>query len=181
MDEHSARGRLTQLWDEHHRAVVSFARRRMPTDAVDDVVSETFLVAWRRLEDVPVDARGWLLGVTRNVIATHTRTYGRWRAVAVKVALEPQVHAGAAEDHTIELMRLTQAWQRLTHGEREVLALTLWDGLSGQEAADVLGCRRSTYSVRLSRARRHFLDLLRDEPEPRTNPATPLYHPRSTP
>jgi RNA polymerase sigma-70 factor (ECF subfamily) len=34
-----------------------------------DVVAETFLVAWRRLDDVPADPLPWLYGVARRVLA----------------------------------------------------------------------------------------------------------------
>jgi DNA-directed RNA polymerase specialized sigma24 family protein len=45
--------RFEQIYEEHHDAVRAFVRRRAPESVVDDVVSETFLVCWRRLERVP--------------------------------------------------------------------------------------------------------------------------------
>lgn len=166
MDERQARERMTRLWVEHRGAVVAFVRRRVPNEAVDDVVSETFLVAWRRLEDVPDDARGWLLTVARNVIATHRRTHGRRKALATKVALQPPRAPALTDESAVEYVLLVQAWRRLSDGEREVLALAAWDGLTAVQAAQVLGCRRSTYSVRLSRARKRLLHLLGDVPDP---------------
>src|SRR3954454_9333069 len=58
--------RFNGLFDAHYSAVRAYAWRRDPSNA-DDVVAETFLVAWRRLDDVPADALPWLIGVARNV------------------------------------------------------------------------------------------------------------------
>src|SRR2546423_7741391 len=58
--------RFNRLYEEHFEAVRRYVWRREPSIA-DDVVAETFLVAWRRLDDLPVSARPWLIGVARNV------------------------------------------------------------------------------------------------------------------
>jgi RNA polymerase sigma-70 factor (ECF subfamily) len=57
--------------------VHAFARRRVAAEAVDDVVSEAFTVAWRRLDDIPDDPLPWLLGVARNVVGTARRGEAR--------------------------------------------------------------------------------------------------------
>src|SRR4051812_46392002 len=72
--------RFERLYDEHLEAVRRYVWRRDPSIA-DDVVAETFLVAWRRLDDVPESARPWLIGVARNVRLNLRR--GRQRQEAV--------------------------------------------------------------------------------------------------
>lgn len=69
---------------------------------------------------------------------------------------------------------LLRAWRRLNDGEREVLSLVAWDGLSVREAAIVLGCQPGTYRVRLLRARRHLLHILEHIPLTDFIPAVPL-------
>ncbi len=68
----AARARFEGLFRDHHVAVVAYVRRRAPQDAVDDIVGETFLVAWRRLDCVPGEELPWLLAVARNVRGAHT-------------------------------------------------------------------------------------------------------------
>jgi RNA polymerase sigma factor (sigma-70 family) len=160
LDQGDAADRLTRLWVANHEDVTRFVARRLDSALVDDAVSETFLVAWRRLEDVPDDARPWLFGVARNVVATRTRSEGRWRALGVRMARQPVEVSPSADDVAIDRLELEQAWLRLTAGEREVIALVAWDGLTTEQAARVLGLRPSTFSVRLTRARRHLLEVL---------------------
>ena len=65
--------RFRAAYDEHVRAVAAFALRRVPTAAdAEDIVSETFLVAWRRFDEAPGDLRPWLFGVARRCCATTT-------------------------------------------------------------------------------------------------------------
>jgi RNA polymerase sigma factor (sigma-70 family) len=157
VDDAEARQRLTRLWVDHHQDVVRFVARRAAPELVDDVVSETFLVAWRRVDDVPVDAKPWLYGVARNALATHVRTHGRWRALGVRLVQEPAPTMHGADDVAIDRTDLARAWELLSDGDREVIALVAWDGLSAMQAAAVLGCRPSTFSVRLTRARKRLL------------------------
>ena len=151
--------RLTDLWVTHHSAILAYARRRIDDAGAQEVASETFAVAWRRLEDVPRDARPWLFTVARNVLMTHQRTSGRWMSLARHLATLPICDAASAEDEGGTRVDWMRAWALLDEGEREVLALVGWDGLSASEAAKVLGMSRAALSMRLTRARRHFAAL----------------------
>ncbi|WHP17872.1 RNA polymerase sigma factor [Cellulomonas sp. ES6] len=77
--------RFAALFERTHRPLLAYALRRVsdPADAAD-VVAETFLVAWRRLDDVPAGeaARPWLFGVARRVLANHYRGERRRDALA---------------------------------------------------------------------------------------------------
>ena len=81
----AARARFEGLFRDHHVAVVGYVRRRAPQEAVDDIVGETFLVAWRRLDCVPDEELPWLLAVARNVLATQRRGAGRRRALTLRL------------------------------------------------------------------------------------------------
>jgi RNA polymerase sigma factor (sigma-70 family) len=146
--------RFERLFREHYAAVRGYALRRTVRDAVPDVVSETFLVAWRRLDDVPDDALPWLYGVARRVLANQRRSAGR------STALERRLEATAPPEGTndpaeslgdAELVRA--ALRRLTEPYREALMLVAWHGLSGARAARAAGCSRPAFGVRLHRAR----------------------------
>ncbi len=157
MDDADARALLTRLWVDHHEPVARFVARRAMPELVDDVVSETFLVAWRKVEDVPAEPRPWLFGVARNVLSTHLRTHGRWRALGTRLEQEPEPGREGTADVAADRTDLRRAWDLLSAADREVIALVAWDGLTTVEAARVLGVRATTFSVRLTRARKRLL------------------------
>jgi RNA polymerase sigma-70 factor (ECF subfamily) len=74
--EQSAERRFQEFYRAHEAAVLAYARRRAPAIA-EDVVAETFLVCWRRLDDVPANALPWLYAVARNVLANERRKQAR--------------------------------------------------------------------------------------------------------
>lgn len=158
--------RFEALYWRHHRDLAAFIRRRVPLDAVEDVLAETFVVAWRRLEDIPVEERAWLFGVARNVIRNSYRTEARQRALHVRVAdhaatgADTPVEGGEFDDAIASRADLANAWNQLSETEQEVIALVAWDGLTNIEGAAVLGVTTSAFAVRLFRARRRLLHLL---------------------
>lgn len=164
-------GRFERLFREQHAAVVAYVRRRVPEEAVDDVVEETFLVAWRRLDRVPAAERAWLLGVARNVIATQRRGAGRRQALALRLGQmtsgRPVAHTQPEPPQALD-PRLAGALDKLSDKDREALTLIAWDGLEPSQAALVLGDSPGAFRVRLHRARRRLRRLLEERP-PRTN------------
>lgn len=123
------------------------------------MVAEVFLVAWRRLEDLPEDPLPWLLGVTRRVLANRRR--GEVRRSAMHNRLMADAYR-AAQTRPLEATDgvVAAALARLDERDREVLLLTAWEGLGHADAARVLGIRTGTLTVRLHRARRRFARLL---------------------
>lgn len=150
--------RFERLWSEHSSAVLRYALRRVPSSSVDDVVAETFIVAWRRLADVPEPALPWLLGVARGVAANQMRSLNRQTALAIRLASQPasatQMTSPALTDG------VTAALDTLSDDDRELLTLIAWDGLEPREAAQVLGCASATVRVRLHRARARLREAL---------------------
>jgi RNA polymerase sigma-70 factor (ECF subfamily) len=150
-----AEERFEEVFRRHHRAVVAYARRRVPSDTADDVVANTFLVAWRRVEEIPADSLPWLLAVARNVIATQQR--GSQRRGALRRRLE---HAEAATARTSAsdepAGRVASALGRLPANDREAITLIAWDGLRPAQAAAVLGQSPASFRVRLHRAKRRL-------------------------
>jgi RNA polymerase sigma-70 factor (ECF subfamily) len=145
--------RFRVLFDEHRRTVLGYALRRTdePADAAD-VLAETFLVAWRRIGDVPAgdDARPWLLGVARRVLANHRR--GTRRRLGLAERLGRQLDVAVPPPEPME-PALARALQRLSEGDREILLLSAWEGLEPSEIAAVTGQRAVTVRSRLHRAR----------------------------
>jgi len=138
------------LFRSHAADVLAYALRRTDAASAEDVVSEVFLVAGRRLDTIPEQhALLWLYGVARRVLANQRR--GERRRVALTSALgrlqrdsvdEPGRGAG-----------LLEALAALRPADREALMLVAWEGLDAGHAAVVLGCSAEAMYVRLHRAR----------------------------
>lgn len=151
--------RFTRLYDAHHRRVYAYAVSRAGRQLADEVVSETFLVAWRRLADIPAAELPWLLGVARNVLRDQFRADTRRRSLDAELrswAEAVGTHAGDVADDVADRAEILNALTSLSEDDRELLTLVAWDGLTSREAARVVGCSAATYSVRLHRARRRL-------------------------
>ena len=173
------RDRFRVLYGENAPALLGYALRRVRTAAdAADVVAETFLVAWRRLDDVPPgrQARPWLFGVSRRVMANQRRGALRRSALADKLRrdLVQQVRLDepvGREDPAPPMAALQAALERLPEDDRELLRLTTWEGLSPTELATVLGIPAATVRTRLHRARRRLRQAFEAEDLERSWPS----------
>ncbi len=151
--------RFARIYDAHYRSVLAYARRRSFSGSdADEVVSETFLIAWRRLDVVPTgdEALPWLFGVARRVIANQRRANRRRADLGTRLA--HQVAPGDTEVDarviaTDEQRAVLEALARLKPDDQELLRLVTWESLSHRHAAQVLGCSENAVAVRLNRAR----------------------------
>lgn len=146
------------MWQVHAPRVMAYALRHVDADAAEEVVAETFLVAWRRFAEVPPQPLPWLLVVARNTIAAMRRSGRRQAALQDRMRdlerlAEP---APAAEVSALRRADVLAALAAVSAAEREALLLVTWDGLSPVEAARVAGCTTATFHVRLFRARRRL-------------------------
>lgn len=150
--------RFRDLYTSNFNALLSYALRRVarPEDAAD-VVADTFLVAWRRRGHLPAgdDARLWLYGVARNMLANQRR--GERRRDRLGERLRERL-AGSAHlfVHEPDHLGVRAAMATLSDADREVLLLTAWEGLQPQEVARVLGISDASARQRVSRARRRL-------------------------
>lgn len=159
------RRRFEALYDAHVGLVLGYARRRAAPDAAQDVVAETFLVAWRRLDAVPADAAPWLLAVARRQLANLHRAERRRAALLERVRAESPLFA---PEHDIDQPdpEVVAALARLSASDRELLRLLAWERLDHAEAAAALGVTRAVLRLRLHRARRRLCaELERAETE----------------
>jgi RNA polymerase sigma-70 factor (ECF subfamily) len=153
--------RWESLYASYADQVFAYADRRVGTDDVADVVAETFLAAWRRIEDVPEDALPWLYAAARNVI--HNARRAETRRVALRSRLASKERPGAGDDpaRVVEARAdILAAMRLLSAPEREALMLVAWEDLEPRRAAAVMGCSPGTFAVRVHRGRRHLMTLL---------------------
>jgi len=147
--------RFRAILEANFRAVLGYALRRTATSSdAADVVSETMLTAWRRLDEMPTGdrARPWLFGVARKVLANQRRGVSRQQRLGERLRVELHAALGELpdrEDHT----GLLDAMECLDPDAREVIRLATWESLSGDEIATVLGISAGAARARLHRAR----------------------------
>lgn len=158
-----------RLYDTNVRAILGYAlRRTTSSEDAADVTAETMLVAWRRLHEMPAgdDARLWLYGVARRVLANHRR--GAERRDRLGTRLREQLAAVVPDpaDHVADRLGVRAALDRLGPSDRELLQLTAWEGLEPREVAEVLGIPARTVRTRLSRARARLRHELGDVSPP---------------
>lgn len=141
-------------------SVLDYVLRRAPVSMADDVVAETFLVAWRRSNMLPADPLPWLLGVARRVLANQHRGARRQLALREKlVRLSGRGDAGWNAPPRVSA-ELGAALKSLPPREREAVLLVAWEGLEPARAAIAAGCTPATFRVRLHRARRRLVATL---------------------
>jgi RNA polymerase sigma-70 factor, ECF subfamily len=163
--------RFRAVFEATYPDLVRFAQRRVHPTHAEDIVADAFLVAWRRFDDLPADAgdaRAWLFGIAQRTLLNGQRGDRRRQALTIRIADATVVAQGGeawrGSDSELVARRLdlAAAWCRLTEVHQEALSLAVWDGLTGPQAAMVLGISPVAFRVRLTRARRalrHHVDL----------------------
>jgi RNA polymerase sigma-70 factor (ECF subfamily) len=139
--------------------------------AAEDVLSLTFLEAWRNREQISPEGgslRPWLLGVATNVVRGHYRARRRHKETLARLGLELDVADFAEDvsgrvDDAARIAAMHRSLARLRGPERDVLVLCVWSGLSYAEAAEALGIPVGTVRSRLARARGKLADLAEEE------------------
>ncbi|MEU9383644.1 sigma-70 family RNA polymerase sigma factor [Streptomyces sp. NPDC048279] len=152
--------RFRGVYEECYPRVLAYATSLVGREVGEDITSETFTVAWRRMRDMPHPALPWLLGVARNLVRELRRRDAHQYLLATE---EAQRISSGAEAHVSDIAAVVtdrhialQALASLPEADRELLTLLAWHGLSAKEAARVLGCTTATLTVRLYRARRRL-------------------------
>ncbi|MEV5576702.1 sigma-70 family RNA polymerase sigma factor [Spirillospora sp. NPDC052269] len=166
------RRRFEEVYAACHDPVLAYLMRRTDhgEDAAD-VLAETFLVAWRRLDEIPPGdgARPWLYGVARRTLANHHRGARRRSALSERLRAELRPHDRTSEPHLAD-DAVADAFRGLSDDDRELLSLVGWEGLDAGQIAVVLGCSRNAARIRLHRARRRFARALESRQARQTHP-----------
>jgi RNA polymerase sigma factor (sigma-70 family) len=153
--------RWETLYTSHADQVHAYASRRVGTDDAADVVADTFLVAWRRLDDVPEPALPWLYVAARNVMNNNRRAEIRRDALALRLAVTDRIETDDDPAPVVETRAdIVAAMRLLPTLERQALMLVAWEDLEPQRAAAVMGCSPGTFAVRVHRGRRHLMTIL---------------------
>ena len=140
-----------------------FLARRTDAETADDVLADTLLVCWRRLDDVPDgdEALPWAYGVARHALANAERSARRQRRLAYRITVvDPPSETAAEEEQPDD--RVALALARLRPDEAELLRLWAWEQLGPAEIATVLDLTPNAVSIRLHRARGRLKEILEE-------------------
>jgi DNA-directed RNA polymerase specialized sigma24 family protein len=137
-----------RLYRETYPRVLAYARSVATRENADDAVAETYVIAWRRQRDIPRNGElGWLIGVTRRVLANARRSHRRSGALHALLDLQPRLH-GPDPAERIEDAGLRAALLALSPLDREAVLLTAWFDLSSADAAQALGITPAAFRMR---------------------------------
>jgi len=153
----SRQAQFETLYRDHAADVRAYVLRRSAPAFADDVISDVFVVVWRRLDDVPADPLPWMYGVARKVLANQRRTAQRQEAVYERMR---QVSVSQSDGDERTSGRVIEALKTLSKRDQEVLLLTAWEDLAPARAARVLGIGERAFAMRLHRARRRMASAL---------------------
>jgi len=153
--------RWETLYLSYADQVFAYASRRVGSDDAADVVADTFLVAWRRLEDVPEDALPWLYAAARNVINNARRAEVRRDALRSRLANTERYETNDDPAPMIEARAdIVAAMRLLPAPECDALILAAWGDVEPRLAAALMGCSPGAFAVRVHRGRRHLMEIL---------------------
>jgi RNA polymerase sigma-70 factor (ECF subfamily) len=165
------RSRFERIWNEHRLQVLAYCLRRASATDAEDACAETFLVVWRRLDEIPPPPRTipCIYGIARRVLSNQTRGLyrrGRLDQRLTNLGVPPPddpVHlvVQSAEDKVV-----SEAVLRLKPTDREIVRLDAWEDLTRAEIAEVMGMTRAAVDQRIHRAYQRLARAL----QPMINP-----------
>ena len=151
---------ISDLYVKYEQQISAYAQRRATSADAHDVVAETFLVAWRRRDDIPAEPQTlpWLYGVSRNVIANQRRSNQSRTRLHDRLVREPADTASPAAliESADAFAEVSSAIRSLPEADAELLRLTAWEGLGPSEIAGTLGIEPTAARQRLFRARQRL-------------------------
>lgn len=167
MTEEERRARFEDAFRDHYDTVLAYAPARADAETARDAAAATFLIAWRRLGELPEQPVPWLLAVTRRTLADQRRTRDRYASLTRKLAAQPEAFKTEPDpgEEVGGRDAVLAALASLRPADQEVLRLVAWEGLANAEIAVVLGCPRLVVGVRLHRARQRFRAALAAQDE----------------
>ena len=155
-----------ELFVRHAAVLHRYVARRVGINAADDVLSDTFLIAFERrdrFDPAWMDARPWLYGIATNLIRKHH--HDETRALKALIAAPREVSpadediaAGTRVDAERSFAALSKTLRRMPAKDRDALLLFVWAGLSYDEIAVATNTPVGTVRSRLSRAKRTLRD-----------------------
>jgi RNA polymerase sigma-70 factor (ECF subfamily) len=163
----SERDAFARVYEEHFDAVYGYLCRRVGRVEGEDLTAQTFTLALRDHEQYDISrgtVRAWLFGIAANVLRGHQRSEERRLRMLARTGVDPLVdEEGQVEDRLdaqLATRALAEVLAGLSPGDREVLLLSAWAGLTSEEIGQALDIPAGTARSRLNRSRRKLQDAL---------------------
>jgi RNA polymerase sigma-70 factor (ECF subfamily) len=154
-----------RIYHRNFSAIAKYMRRRVlrGTQNELDLVSEVFMVAWRRLDDMPSEPEDlpWLYGVARNVLLRHARVLTQRARLQIRVEAQPIIHMEIDVKDTTSFELIREAVDRLDEPDREMLRLAVWEQLTYVQIGVIFDVSDNAVELRLRRARSRLKETLR--------------------
>ena len=147
---------LEGMWNAHADLVFAYAARRLGPERAEDVVADTFVVAWRNRTRRPQRELPWLYGVARRVIRDRYRSEVRWERLLQRVGPAVPGAVDSVASSASAAVAANRALAALNETDRETLLLVSWEGLGTREASATMGITPAAFRMRLARARRRL-------------------------
>ena len=152
-----AEQRYRRLFDDYHRDIYAYCRRRTDAQTAADCAAETFLVVWRRIDDVPhgESSLQWLYGVARKTLSNEFRGRGRRQRLHDDLRRIPPDSSPTPDILVVRREQDEQVLRALANlrpRDREVLQLALWEELPHADIAELLDCSTQAVTQRIYRA-----------------------------
>jgi len=147
----------------HRNALLRYGLRRLEDySGAEDLVAETFVVVWRRFDDVPPrdEELFWLYGIAGRVLSNLLRGRQRSMRLEARLAFEREGELATPRYTEEDVEALLEALGEMSPDERELIQLAYWEKLSYREMGIALGCSEKAAGIRLSRARKRLHSLL---------------------
>ncbi len=152
---------LEEMWNTHSDRVFAYAARRLGPERAEDVVADTFVVAWRHRTQRPQRELPWLYGVVRRVIRDRYRSQDRWAKLQQRIDVNRPSPGDVVAEPASAAVAANHALAALNETDRETILLVSWDGLDTREASAAMGITPAAFRMRLARARRRLASQMR--------------------
>jgi len=159
---------IDSLFREHGAFITRAIERRTGFgEHVDDILQETFLLAFRKqaaFDPERGEVRSWLYGIAGNLSRNHLRSQRRFGLFRERLAVAEEPVVPQQPDAEVESAQafalVSQALQRLPERQREVFGLYELEGLDGSEIAALLDIPEGTVWTRLHHGRKNFAKVM---------------------
>ena len=160
--------RFESMYEEHRLRVLAYCMRRAKPEDAADACAETFLVAWRRIDDVPPPPKTlpYLYGVAGRVLSNQSRGLHRRSRLDAKLrnlGVAPPADPAALVLQSSVIQEVVTAVRSLKPKDREIVMLYAWEDLPRESIAEMMGMTRAAIDQRIHRSYQHLARLLQSE------------------
>src|SRR5258708_21470434 len=135
------------MYERYRGRVFAYAVGKAGRELAEEIASDVFLLAWKRIADLPEQPLPWLLVTARNIASSQLRAATRQRAIATELAawITDELASGDPADDVLERATLLTAIGMLAEPDRELLTMVAWHDLPARSVARVIGCATPPY------------------------------------